>query len=321
MAGMAYFYWKNNCMKTFFSGFTQRLWVVVLVSMLGGTLLASCSKDSSAVAADYSATDDALIQKYLATNSITTAVKQPSGLYFVPVVTNATAPLATTGKVVSILYTGRLLDGTIFDATSLRKNNPYNFVLGVNRLITGVEQGIALMHKGDKATLLVPSGLAYGPSGAGSAVPANAVLRFDIEVTDINPDFTVPDDNIIKKYLVDNNITAQKQASGLYYVPGTVVPAGTPATQGKTVSVLYTGRLLDGTVFDASSLHGNAPFSFVVGKGQVIPGWDEGIALMRKGETAQLLIPSALAYGSAGAGTSIAPNTVLRFEVEVTDVK
>lgn len=308
-------------MKTFFSSLTHRLWVVLLVSMLGGTLLAGCSKDNTA-AADYSATDDALIQKYLTANSITTAVKQPSGLYFVPVVTNANAPLATTGKVVSMLYTGRLLDGTLFDATSLRNNNPFNFILGVNRLITGIEQGIALMHKGDKATLLIPSGLAYGPSGAGSAVPANAVLRFDVEVTDINPDFTVPDDNIIKKYLADNNITtAQKQASGLYYVPGTVVPTGTPATTGKTASVLYTGRLLNGTVFDASSLHGNAPISFVVGKGQVIPGWDEGIALMRKGETATLLIPSALAYGSSGASTAIGPNTVLRFEVEVTDVK
>ncbi|RZL08411.1 MAG: FKBP-type peptidyl-prolyl cis-trans isomerase [Hymenobacter sp.] len=307
-------------MKTIFSSLAHRVWVLLLLATMAGALTTSCSKDDTTV--DYSATDDALIQKYLTTNNITTAVKQPSGLYYVPVVTNASAKLVTTGQVVSMLYTGQLLNGTVFDATSLRNNNPYNFIFGVNRLVTGIEQGIALMHKGDKATLLIPSGLAYGPSGAGNTVPANAVLRFDVEITDINPDFKVPDDNIIKKYLTDNSITtAQKQASGLYYVPGTVVPAGTPAAANKTVSVLYTGRFMDGTIFDASSRNGNQPISFVLGKGQVIPGWDEGIALMRKGETGQLLIPSALAYGPSGAGTTIAPNTVLRFEVEVTDVK
>jgi FKBP-type peptidyl-prolyl cis-trans isomerase len=308
-------------MKTLFSGFAHRVWVVLLVSLMGASL-ASCSKDDAAPA-DYSATDDALIQKYLTDNNITNAVKQPSGVYYVPVVTNATAPLATTGKVVSILYTNQLLNGTVFDATSQRNNNPFNFILGVNRIqVAGIEQGLALMHKGDKATLLIPSGLAYGPGGAGTAVPANSVIRSDIELTDINSDFTVPDDNIIKKYLADNNITtAVKQASGLYYVPGKVVPTGTPAVRNTTVSVLYTGRLMDGTIFDASSRNNNLPISFVLGRGQVIPGWDEGIALMRKGETGQLLIPSALAYGPAGAGTAIAPNTVLRFEVEVTDVK
>jgi FKBP-type peptidyl-prolyl cis-trans isomerase len=308
-------------MKTLFSGLAHQVWAVLLVALMGASL-ASCSKDDAAPA-DYSATDDALIKKYLADNNITTAVKQPSGVYYVPIVTNATAPLATTGKVVSILYTNQLLNGTVFDATSQRNNNPFNFILGVNRIqVAGIEQGLALMHKGDKATLLIPSGLAYGPSGAGNAVPANSVIRSDVELTDINSDFTVPDDNIIKKYLADNNITtAVKQASGLYYVPGKVVPTGTPAVRNSTVSVLYTGRLMDGTIFDASARNNNLPISFVLGRGQVIPGWDEGIALMRKGETGQLLIPSALAYGTSGAGTAIAPNTVLRFEVEVTDVK
>ncbi len=66
-------------------------------------------------------------------------------------------------------------------------------------------------------------------------------------------------------------------------------PNAMQATAGKTVSVLYTGRLINGTVFDASSQHGNKPIEFVLGRGQVIQGWDEGIALMRKGEKATLL--------------------------------
>jgi FKBP-type peptidyl-prolyl cis-trans isomerase len=98
-------------------------------------------------------------------------------------------------------------------------------------------------------------------------------------------------------------------------------PTGTPAVPGKTVSVRYTGELLDGTVFDASAKHGNEPFDFVLGEGKVIPGWDEGIALMRKGEKGVLLLPSALGYGPEGAGSDIPPNAVLRFEVELLDVR
>ena len=129
------------------------------------------------------------------------------------------------------------------------------------------------------------------------------------------------DDEIIRQYLSDNGITnAQKQSSGLYYVPGVTNPNGTRALIGTTVSVLYTGALMDGTVFDASSKHGNTPIDFVLGRGQVIQGWDEGIALMRKGEKGTLLIPSSLGYGSRGSGT-IPGNSVLRFEVELVNVR
>lgn len=310
-------------MKTCFLGKLRRLPVALLWLLTAGLLTTACKKDSETVSADYSAADDATITKYLAANAITTAQKQASGLYFVPVVTNANAPLATVNQVVSILYTGQLLDGTTFDATSQRDNTPYSFIFGVNRLIAGVEEGISLMHKGDKAVLLIPSGLAYGASSSG-VIPANAVLRFEIELTDLNPTFAVPDDNLIVRYLAKNNITtAQKQTSGLYFVPTTTNPTGTPAAAGKTVSVLYTGKLLNGTVFDATSQHSNTPLTFVVGATprQVIAGFDEGVSLMRQGEKATLFIPSALAYGATGAGTSIGPNTVITFDVEVVDVK
>jgi len=137
-----------------------------------------------------------------------------------------------------------------------------------------------------------------------------------------NVDYTKADEALIQKYLADNKITtAQRQPSGLYYVPLAPNPTGTPAAAGKTVAVRYTGELLDGTVFDASAKHGNEPFSFVLGEGKVIAGWDQGIALMRKGEKGVLLLPSALGYGPDGAGSDIPPNAVLRFEVELLDVQ
>lgn len=306
-------------MKKYFFSFTYRVGLGLLLTLAGGAALSSCNKDDSQVTADYTATDDALIKSYLTTNNITTAQKQTSGLYFVPITTNAGAAKPTTGTNVSFLVTGTLLDGTVFSSFQDR-SKPANFVLGNPNTIQGLQEGIALMHLGDKATLLIPSALAFGPSGNGGTVPANAVVRIDVEVTDFN--YAVTDDALIQKYIADNKITgAQKQASGLYYVPVVANATGTPATAGKTVSVLYTGKLLDGSTFDASSQHGNTPLSFTLGAKQVIAGWDEGIALMRKGEKATLLIPSALAYGSSSPGTAIPANSVLRFDVELTDVQ
>jgi FKBP-type peptidyl-prolyl cis-trans isomerase len=95
---------------------------------------------------------------------------------------------------------------------------------------------------------------------------------------------------------------------------------GKKAEKGQMVSVHYKGQLADGTVFD-SSYKRNQPLDFQVGVGQVIPGWDEGICLLQVGDKARLVIPSDLAYGSAGAGGVIPPNATLVFDVELMGVK
>lgn len=106
-------------------------------------------------------------------------------------------------------------------------------------------------------------------------------------------------------------------ASGLYYHIDAEGEGKSP-TKGNTVNVHYQGELMDGTVFD-SSYKRNQPISFSLGLGQVIPGWDEGIALLNKGAKATFIIPSDLAYGSAGAGGVIPPNATLKFTVELVD--
>ncbi|TXE12004.1 peptidylprolyl isomerase [Seonamhaeicola algicola] len=95
---------------------------------------------------------------------------------------------------------------------------------------------------------------------------------------------------------------------------------GAKAEKGKTVSVHYKGQLADGTVFD-SSYKRNQPIDFPLGVGQVIPGWDEGIQLLKVGDKARLVIPSNLGYGSRGAGGVIPPNATLIFDVELMDIK
>ena len=109
-----------------------------------------------------------------------------------------------------------------------------------------------------------------------------------------------------------------KTASGLEYTE-IVVGAGTQAVAGKTVAVHYTGSFPDGRVFDDSRPRGE-PIRFVLGQGQVIKGWDEGIALMKVGGKAQLIIPPALAYGAHGAAGVIPPNATLHFDVELVAV-
>ena len=99
-------------------------------------------------------------------------------------------------------------------------------------------------------------------------------------------------------------------------------PGSGPRPQtGQTVSVLYTGMLLNGSVFDSSAKNGGQPISFPLGTGQVIPGWDQGLAALTVGTKAVLLIPSALAYGPRGAGAAIPPNSILRFDVELLEAK
>ncbi len=95
---------------------------------------------------------------------------------------------------------------------------------------------------------------------------------------------------------------------------------GKEAKPGDTVSVHYTGWLKDGKKFDSSRDHGK-PFSFPLGAGQVIKGWDEGVAGMKVGGKRRLIIPSKLGYGERGAGSDIPPNSDLIFVVTLLDVK
>lgn len=98
-----------------------------------------------------------------------------------------------------------------------------------------------------------------------------------------------------------------------------VVGTGATAAAGQTVTVNYVGMLTNGTVFDASANHGGT-FSFPLGAGQVIPGWDEGIVGMKVGGKRRLVIPAALAYGSRAIGNIIPANSTLIFEVELVSV-
>ncbi len=123
----------------------------------------------------------------------------------------------------------------------------------------------------------------------------------------------------IEAYMNTHSLQADPLPSGLYVI---MKKQGTgPRIQAGNVAVVhYTGRLLDGTVFDSSRQPGREPFEVKVGAGQVIKGWDEGLTYFRKGGEGLLIIPSWLGYGERGAGEEIGPNEPLVFEIECLDV-
>jgi len=136
----------------------------------------------------------------------------------------------------------------------------------------------------------------------------------------------------LTKYIADNSLQLTTTASGLKYKV-TAASVKAKPVKGDTVLVNYVGRTLDGKVFD-SSIEAEAkkaqleqpgrtyePISVVVGEGQVIPGWDEGLLLLNEGSKATFLIPSDLAYGPRGAGQDIKPFSSLRFDLELVKVK
>ncbi|GAB4332620.1 MAG: hypothetical protein OHK0038_08380 [Flammeovirgaceae bacterium] len=123
----------------------------------------------------------------------------------------------------------------------------------------------------------------------------------------------------IEQQLKDSNWVAEKTPTGLYYIIRKTGEGRQPKS-GDYVSVHYKGMFLDGNSFDDSYRRGS-PLIFQIGKGNVIKGWEEAIPLLKEGSSAVLYLPSSLAYGNRGAGKVIAPNTVIKFEVELLKVQ
>jgi len=201
------------------------------------------------------------------------------------------------GDYVVVDYTGWLwvneAKGDKFDS-SLDRGVPFVFPVGGGRVIAGWDQGLLGMKVGGTRELVIPPELGYGARGTPN-IPPNSTLMFEVMLRDV-PRVQQTD----------------------------VVAGGGPeALPGDVVDVHYTGWLwvdgAKGTKFDSSVDRGQ-PFQFALGQGQVIPGWDLGVAGMKVGGKRTLIIPPELAYAKRGAGGVIPPDATLCFDVELLKV-
>ncbi len=247
--------------------------------------------------------DEELIQSYLTDNNIT-ASQTTNGVYYQISERGEGVVYPQANSTVLLNYSGKLLDGTIFDS-SYERGEPNRFLLP--ELIDGFKEGALQFARGDKGQLIIPSRLAYGSQKVG-AVPSHSVLVFELEILAV-------EDEEIADFVATQGWNATTSETGLRYVIELEGAVDKPSIDN-AVKTNYTLSLLDGTVVQEL----NKPVEEVtpIPLAQTVLGWQEGIPLLGIGGKMKMVVPAALAYGSSGSG-SVPASSVLVFEVELLD--
>jgi FKBP-type peptidyl-prolyl cis-trans isomerase FkpA len=280
--------------------------------------------------------------------------KSESGLYAKFYTNTAEGISPKEGDMVSvIMYYKNNKDSILFDSRTVGKDGSpaIEFPLGVSTFEGSFEEALSMMKVGDSASFIISADSVYLKTFKQPELPKyvekGSMLTFEAKLQKITSKAEADEkrkqameerkvkmemmkneeNNLLADYLAKNKITTKANESGLIYIEKTK-GKGPKATKGCTVKVNYTGRLLDGTVFDTSDKktaqesgtyneqRPYEPIEFAVGMGEVIAGWDEGLMMMNAGTKAQFIVPSSIGYGEQGGGP-IAPYSSLVFDVEL----
>ncbi len=289
---------KKNLLKNLFS------WFLCLCSAF---FLASCYVDNVSDDINYNQLNDRQIQDYIRRNNLTGVQSTGSGMYYKVTTSNPTGRKPVNGDSLYIFYKGTLVDGTVVDTTSEKRNRPLKFVLGTTVIVQGLEEALKQMREGESGIVLVPSYLGLGRNGTWR-IPPYSVLVYEVKINKL-----ITEEDVINKYIADSSyVVTTKTDDGIRYIQKSAGATNAKVGDGAFAIVNYKGRLLNNIVFDSKA---DSTFGFVVGRGQVIQGWDKGIKLMDEGAKGIWIIPSALAYGANGSGNRIPPFSPLIFEV------
>ena len=247
-----------------------------------------------------------LLNNYIEKENITVE-PTVTGLYFIEQ-TAGTGKRANRCDTVSINYTGRLLDGYIFDESE--EGKPFTFILGARTVISGLAEGMLKMKEGGSARLIIPSGLAYGTTDYGD-IPGYSTLVMDIELVEVKTGAIL--------FSIDG-LQSNTTESGLtYYIVEEGESDARKSYNGALATVKYTGFLNDGTIFDSSKLY-DGEFHLTVSESRIIAGWYEALMLMKEGDKFHLVVPPALGYGKDGVPPIIPENATLYFDIELISV-
>lgn len=286
------------------------------------------------------ANDTLNIEKYLFSKHIK-AEKTKEGVFYT-VYTEGGGVTPKVGDYVKIRYTGKLLDGKTFDESPT--NESFIFQVGFQQVIEGWDIVIPRLQVGSKATMYVPAQYGYGTVGMGNVIPPDAPLIYDLEIEAVMGvesyntymrdledrerkafykklgDEFLQDKMKINEYAIAHKLKVQRTESGLSYLI-TKEGKGEKAQGGNILTVQFQGFLLDDKMFDSNN---NKPFTFKLGDGRVIAGWEEGLQLFSKGSEGYLLIPSKMAYGAISYDEGkipVPPHSNLVFKIQVIDIQ
>jgi len=266
-----------------------------------------------------------------------------NGLYYKVIRGNSEKGLPVVGDVLTVEMKYFLHDNDSLLYSTIESRQPAMLPIQKSLYKGDINEGLLMITEGDSAYFIVKadSFLIYnaGMTQMPPYVKAESMFRFELKViahktgeeymAEMNQRMEIQrkkleelkEQELIdrKKWLEENKITVKPTPTGLYFI-SQKAGSGAKIEHGDLVKAHYTGYLLDGQVFDSSE--GAAqPFSFVAGRGEVIPGWDEAVLMMRVGGKARIILPSELAYGESDPRIPIPPYSTLVFDLEVVDVE
>ncbi|MBA3683185.1 MAG: FKBP-type peptidyl-prolyl cis-trans isomerase [Bacteroidetes bacterium] len=306
---------------------------ITLLSAAVALIFTSCSKDSDFEG--YTKAENGLHYKFFNHNEGGAKINEGDGITFSYVIAN------------------NKNDSVIVDSKSVSQDGSgyTKFLMPKTSFVGSLEDGMTMMSKGDSASFIFSADSFFFKTMKYKELPPQfkpgEKLKATVKIKDVlgkkeleaNQKQQMADqEKVMKemeskekgdldKYLADNKITVKPTESGLYFAE-TKKGSGAHPKVGDQVEVNYTGRLLDGKLFDTSiesvakaenvfnPQRPYGPFKFILGQGKVIKGWDEAISMLAKGGKAKIILPSNLAYGPNGGGP-IPPFAPLTFEVEL----
>lgn len=251
--------------------------------------------------------------------------KTPSGIEYT-VAKQGKGDHLKVGDTILVYFASYLNDSLLMKSRD-QSPNAIPMIVQKSTVKWDLMDGFAELSEGDSAIFVLPIDSMPAEQRPPFAKPGDKMnVHFVVEGVYSSAKQTAKDEVAIKEYIDKNKLKTTKSPKGVY-IAVTQEGTGEQPKNGDVVSVNYTGKLLDGTVFDSntdSTIRPGMPLeplTFPVGQGRVIPGWDDALAQLKKGSKATIVIPSALAYGLQGQGQTIKSNSVLVFNVELVDVK
>ncbi len=293
-----------------------------LLLLLAFAFLLSCAKDTDSELND----EERQIRDYLEEMGIH-ANPTESGLYFIEEVAGD-GDNPSPGDFIMASYTVSLICGRVVQTTDEttaimhdifspnRLYGPHKFKLD-DYPVNGVKEGLQMMQEGGAAMLIIPSRLAYGSTQTGN-IPPDAVLVYEIELTEVIQDPVLHEEQLLQDYLTNHGITEDPLESGVFFIEHTIGSGEQYAEMEKGVALMYTGKFIDGRVFDSS---GDNPAEFILGRNIMLQSLEEALTLMKPGGQATFIIPSAFAFGAGGdPSLNVPPHMTLIYEVELVEV-